>query len=90
MPAGKRTRRQLRAYKALPDDELFTLREVRVALDATELPGQPHRRVQCAACGEGVNDGREITEGGRTLCRACAGGAYYRPVEETALERAEA
>ena len=78
---------QLRAYKALPNDELFTVQEVQVALDATELPGQPHRRVHCAACGEGVNDGRETTKGGRTLCRACAGSAYYTAVVEPVTEK---
>ena len=71
---------QLRAYKALPDEELFSIEDVRVALSDDELPGRPHRRVICAACGEGVNDGREETVGDRRLCRACAKGAYYRSV----------
>ena len=34
-------------------------------------------RVTCAACGEGVNYQREIRDGDRTLCRACAGDRYY-------------
>ena len=72
---------QLRAYKALPDDELFSVEEVRVDLSENELPGRPHRRVLCETCGEGVNDGREATVGGRVLCRACASGAYYKLTE---------
>jgi formylmethanofuran dehydrogenase subunit E len=37
--------------------------------------------VSCDECGEGVNDRREIVREGRTLCRACAGDAYYRRLE---------
>lgn len=31
---------------------------------------RPCRRLECETCGEGVNDGREVSVGGRTLCRA--------------------
>ena len=72
-----RHRAQLRAYKALPDDELFSVEMVRVELSEDELPGPPRSRTVCAICREGVNDGREETIGGRVLCRACAGHAYY-------------
>lgn len=75
-------RAQLRAYKALPDDELFTVQEVRVELSETDLPGRPRRRVTCERCGEAVSDAREVSAGGRTLCRPCAGGSYYTPIEE--------
>ena len=34
-------------------------------------------RVPCKACGEGVNDEREVRVGGHVLCRACGGGRYY-------------
>jgi formylmethanofuran dehydrogenase subunit E len=85
-----RHRAQLRAYKALPDDELFTVQEVQVALSEMDRPGRPRRRVTCERCGEGVNDGREVSTHGRTLCRPCAGGAYYALVEETATEEARA
>jgi formylmethanofuran dehydrogenase subunit E len=70
---------QSRAYKALPDDELFSVEEVRVDLNENELPGRPGSRVVCEICHEGVNDGREATVGGHVLCRACANGAYYKP-----------
>ncbi len=80
---------QLRAYKALPDDELFTVEEVRVALSEADLPGRPHRRVAYDSCGEEVNDGRDVPADGRTRCRACATGAYYTPVEEAATEKVQ-
>ncbi|OGO51954.1 MAG: formylmethanofuran dehydrogenase [Chloroflexi bacterium RBG_16_68_14] len=81
-------RAQLRAYKALPDDELFTVQEVRVELSETDLPGRPRRRVTCERCGEAVSDAREVSAGGRTLCRACAGGSYYAPIQERVRKEA--
>lgn len=74
-------RAQLRAYKALAAEKLFTVQEVRVQVSASDLPGRPSRRLECEACGEGVNDGREVSVGGRTLCRACSDGAYYAPLQ---------
>jgi len=68
---------QMLAYKALPDGELFTVEDVQVTLEEADLPGRPPKRTLCQSCGEGVNDGREVSADGRTLCRACAGGAYY-------------
>ena len=68
---------QLRAYKALPAEELFSVHDVRVGLNEHDLPGRPHSRVICEMCGEGVNDGREVSIDGRAVCRACAHGPYY-------------
>lgn len=69
--------RQLRAYKVLPDEDLFKIERVRVSLPAQDQPGRPVSRVRCDQCGEGINDRREIVKEGHTLCRACAGEAYY-------------
>jgi formylmethanofuran dehydrogenase subunit E len=68
---------QLEAYKNLPDENLFRWQRVRVALPESDRPGHPLARVMCEACGEGINDHREIVRDGRTLCRACAGEKYY-------------
>lgn len=72
-----RYERQLRAYKMLSDGELFRVEHVRVTLPPQDQPGRPVSRVSCDECGEGINDRREVIRDGRTLCRACAGGAYY-------------
>jgi formylmethanofuran dehydrogenase subunit E len=72
--------RQLRAYKLLPDEELFKVERVRVDVPPQDQPGRPVSRVQCDECGEGINDRREVLRDGRTLCRACAGEAYYSRV----------
>lgn len=74
---------QMVAYRQMPDRELFDLQAVRVDIPAFDLPGHPLRRVACARCGEGINDGREVERGGETLCRACAGTPYYEAAAET-------
>ena len=73
-------RRQLEAYRLMALDELFTFQEVRVTLRDCDLPGRPLRRVRCAACGDWVQDCREVEQGGRVLCRACAGERYWTPL----------
>jgi formylmethanofuran dehydrogenase subunit E len=71
---------QMRAYREMPDGELFELQWVRVTLAPEELPGYKAPRVVCEACGEGVQFRREVVREGRTLCRACAGERYYEPL----------
>lgn len=71
---------QQRAYRLLPDEELFTRQWVRVKLPPAEVPGYRGPRVVCAACGEGINFNREVIRDQRTLCRACAGESYFEPL----------
>ncbi len=73
-----RSRRQLAAYRLMPDAELFSVQQVVVEVPDCDMPGRPLRRVQCTACGDWVQDCREIVQDGATLCRACAGQRYYR------------
>ncbi|MFQ5695671.1 MAG: FmdE family protein [Terriglobia bacterium] len=72
---------QRRAYRELPDQELFTTQWVRVTLPPEEMPGFKAARVVCAECGEGINFKREVVRNGRSICRACAGERYYEPVD---------
>src|ERR1039457_5894315 len=74
-----RNRRQMRAYREMPDEELFLVEWVRVTMGAEELPGYKAPRVVCAQCGEGVSFRREVVREGPALCRACAGDGYYGP-----------
>jgi formylmethanofuran dehydrogenase subunit E len=68
--------RQMVAYREATEEELFSADAVQVRLTDTDAPGHPRSRVICARCGEGVNDGREVTTlAGSTLCRPCASGA---------------
>ena len=71
---------QMRAYREMPDEELFDFQWVRVRLGPEEFPGYKGERVQCAECGEGINFKREVVRDGRVLCKACAGERYYEPL----------
>jgi formylmethanofuran dehydrogenase subunit E len=68
---------QQKAYAELSEEVLFDKRWVKVEVKAHDLPGYKGPRVVCAECGEGINFAREVLQGGRTLCRACAGETYY-------------
>lgn len=72
---------QMRAYREMPGDDLFAHQWVRVAMDASDMPGFKGPRVVCASCGEGISFQRETVIGGVTICRACAGQAYYAPAQ---------
>jgi formylmethanofuran dehydrogenase subunit E len=68
---------QQKAYAELSEEVLFDKKWVKVEVKAHDLPGYKGPRVVCAECGEGINFAREVLQGGRTLCRACAGDTYY-------------
>jgi formylmethanofuran dehydrogenase subunit E len=75
-------RAQLEAYKVMRESDLFDVMEVAVAPPPEDMPGRPLRRVPCDECGEFVQDMRDVAHGGRTLCRACADGAYYHAAKD--------
>lgn len=71
--------RQMLTYRDASTEQLFAIHEVKVELSKFDQPGKPISRVNCDKCGEGINDGRELPgPNGAHLCRACAGGGYYR------------
>jgi formylmethanofuran dehydrogenase subunit E len=73
--------RQLTAYRVMPEEELFAVREVKVNIPECDMPGHPQRRVQCEQCGDYVQDCREVEQENNVIvCRACAGQRYYQPV----------
>jgi formylmethanofuran dehydrogenase subunit E len=73
-----RNQQQMRAYREMPDEELFEAAWVRVRLGAEELPGYKGERALCGVCGEGINFRREVVREGQVLCKACAGESYYQ------------
>jgi len=75
-----RKQQQMRAYRELPESDLFDVQWVTVHIGPEDLPGFKGPRVACAGCGEGINFHREVMVDGRTLCRACAGQRYYEPL----------
>ncbi|MDL2269126.1 formylmethanofuran dehydrogenase subunit E family protein [Desulfosarcina sp. OttesenSCG-928-A07] len=72
---------QLVGYKIMPDDLLFDIMPVRVDVPIHDMPGPSRFKAQCDSCGIIVRDKREVLVGSRILCRACACGAYYRPLD---------
>lgn len=77
---AEKNAQQIRAYGELPAAELFDVQWVRVRLAPEDLPGYKAPRAACARCGEGIQFRREVVRDGLTLCRACAGEAYYEPL----------
>ena len=78
---GDKKERQMLTYREADESELFKVEPVSVELDDFEKPGKPRRRVICAQCGEGVNDGRELVDAlNRRVCRPCAFEGYYRKI----------
>ncbi len=73
-----KNQQQMLAYREMAEDDLFEVQAVTVELPPEEFPGYKGERVVCARCGEGINFRREVVRDGQTLCRACAGEAYYR------------
>lgn len=64
-------------WNMVPDEDIFKVQQVVKVVPPEDRPGKPLRSITCPDCGERVMDGREVTVEGRTLCRACAGDAYY-------------
>ena len=77
-----KNQQQMRAYREISDDDLFTAQWVKVDLPPEEFPGYKGDRVVCEICGEGINFRREVRRDGKVLCRGCAGENYYRLTSE--------
>ena len=73
----KKSERQFRTYREAADHELFKVERVKVEYGEMDAPGRPRSRVICARCGEGINDGREVSGPDGPLCRPCASHGYY-------------
>src|ERR1700712_4661119 len=79
---GDKNQQQMRAYREMPDEELFSTQWVAVTVEPREMPGYKAARIACAECGEGVNYDREVVVDGRTLCQGCAHPEerYFQPL----------
>jgi len=75
LPEG--TERELHAYQVMPTSELFTVERVQVDLRPEDLPGVHSLKATCENCGAMIRNRREVVIEGRTLCRVCAGEAYF-------------
>ena len=68
-------------FDAIPDEEMFSVRRVKIYYRPVDLPGKPLEAMDCPKCGEEVIDGRQVTRGGTAICKACAYGAYYENID---------
>jgi formylmethanofuran dehydrogenase subunit E len=68
---------QLHAYQVMPVEELFTVTPVVLSMSLDEIISTHGLRVHCELCGEEIMNGREERVSGKTVCRGCAGEAYY-------------
>ncbi len=69
---------QMRAYRTIPDKKLLKVMEVVLATPVEQIISRPGIRYTCDVCGEEILNERQVRREGATLCRACAGPAYYR------------
>ena len=81
-PELAKNEQQMKAYREMPNGELFAEQWVRVMLPPSEFPGYKGERAVCVRCGEGVNFDRFTGVDGERLCLACADPAlrYYDPL----------
>lgn len=77
-----RSERQIAAYKRMPESVLFRVQEVRVKIDAFDLPGPTRRKVACSHCGQLIRDAREILIQGNPVCKPCSGQSYFTHVRD--------
>jgi len=77
VPHAGRENDPLTFWNDWTDEQLFTCTLVTMTVPDEDKPGHPVRRVLCEECGEEIQDARDVCKRGKTLCRACAYGAYY-------------
>jgi formylmethanofuran dehydrogenase subunit E len=78
---------QIEAYIRMPDEVLFDVKQVRVEVPFHDMPGPSRFKAACERCGQVVRDKKEILRGGRVLCRPCAQGAYFSPLDRDGADR---
>ena len=69
---------QIRAYKQMAFDHLFTIHEVYVDVGVEDMPGPTRFKAVCQKCGQVVRDKREVMKNDQVLCKPCAFGTYFR------------
>jgi formylmethanofuran dehydrogenase subunit E len=69
---------QLKGYQVMPEEELFSIKEVELVTPAQQIISHQQARALCARCGEEIINEREVVVDGKVLCQTCAYGGYYR------------
>jgi formylmethanofuran dehydrogenase subunit E len=74
---------QLLGYQRMLASELFVIQRVRLNTPIERILSRPGVRARCEVCGDEILNERQVVHEGTTLCRACAGQAYYQLVPPT-------
>ena len=75
--APNRWQGYLIGYQRLDLADLLVYQRVQLKEDLRRLISRAGYRADCELCGEEILNEREVFMDNKTLCRACAGGAYY-------------
>lgn len=78
--ARNRWEAMLQGYHTMPVEQLLVASRVVLRTPVAVLVSRAGARALCDACGEEIINEREVVVQGRTLCRGCAHGNYYRTV----------
>jgi hypothetical protein len=70
----------------MPAEGMFAITSVRLKASIEAIVSRPKVRVACASCGEEVINERTTRQDGQEVCRACAQGGYYTPVDQPSKE----
>jgi formylmethanofuran dehydrogenase subunit E len=68
----------LLGYQRMEPGQMFVAQVVELVTPVETIISRAGVRVNCARCGEEIINGREVQQASLTLCRGCAGDAYYR------------
>jgi len=75
----------LLGYQRVPARDLLSVQAVQLKTPLEQIISRFEVTAVCDRCGEEIINEREVVYGGETLCRACAGEAYYLPLAEAPL-----
>ncbi|MDR2873837.1 MAG: FmdE family protein [Methanobrevibacter sp.] len=64
-----------------PNEELFTVRRVKLRLKKSDFPGKDFSKIRCPICNEIVKDDKYVVRNGVGICKACAKESYYEFID---------
>ena len=77
---------QLAAYERMPDNVLFRVQKIDIALKKNDLPGPTSQKTVCERCGQVIRDGRQVRDRGQSVCLPCTDRSYFSNPREVVWE----
>lgn len=68
-------------FNTIPDEEMFSFKEVKVIYNDGDLPGKPVEAVFCSICKEEVTDRKHYILNEKPVCKYCYGDNYYIDID---------